>query len=84
MYVSIHEYGASVGNSAARNGQAIQQAIDAAAAQDGGTVYVPAGRFETTHLRATFVLCWKPALYWLAPTTIRTASAPLRPIPAWI
>lgn len=51
MSYSICEFGASVENSAAANGRAIQRAVDHAAAQGGGTVVIPAGRYEAAHIQ---------------------------------
>lgn len=51
MNYSILDFGASAENAAAVNGRAIQRAVDHAAAQGGGTVFIPAGRYETAHIR---------------------------------
>lgn len=57
MNYSICDFGASVLHTAADNGRAIQRAVDYAAAQGGGTVVVPAGRYETAHIRLRSHIC---------------------------
>lgn len=54
---NVREFGAK-GNGAAKDTTALQQAIDAAAAQGGGTVWVPAGRYlcGTIHLKSKVTL----------------------------
>src|SRR5690348_14537205 len=65
----IRDFGAK-GDGAAKDTAAIQKAIDAAAAQGGGTVLVPSGRYlsGTIHIKSNITLHLSPGAVILAST----------------
>lgn len=57
MFYNISDYGASPENAARANAAAIQNAVNAAFAAGGGTVYVPAGLFHTGNIELKSNIC---------------------------